>query len=318
MNILVTGGAGFIGSMVTERLLDEGHTVIVIDNFDDTYDPKIKERNIRRAREKKEFLLVRGDIRNIHDLEKCFSNHRIDSVIHLAAKAGVRPSLLYPDIYYDVNVIGTLRLLEVMRKYKVHNFIFGSSSSVYGNNNKVPFAENDPVDEPISPYAATKKAGELLSYTYHALYGINVYCLRFFTVYGPRQRPEMAIHKFVRKIFNEEPIVIYGDGSSIRDYTFIDDIVHGVMKCITHIKGYEIINLGESQTVSLKDLVSYLEKIIGKKALINYKPIQPGDVRMTFADISKAKQILGYNPTHSIESGLTKFVDWYKKEVLEK
>jgi len=318
MNILVTGGAGFIGSMVTERLLDEGHTVVVIDNFDDTYDPKIKERNIRRAREKKEFLLVRGDIRNIPDLEKCFTNRQIDIVIHLAAKAGVRPSLLYPDIYYDVNVIGTLRLLEVMRKYKVHNFIFGSSSSVYGNNNKVPFAENDPVDEPISPYAATKKAGELLAYTYHALYGINVYCLRFFTVYGPRQRPEMAIHKFVRKIFNEEPIVLYGDGSSIRDYTFIDDIVHGVMNCITRIKGYEIINLGESQTVSLKDLVSHLEKIIGKKALINYKPIQPGDVRMTFADISKARQLLGYNPSHSIESGLTKFVDWYKKEVLEK
>ncbi len=317
MNILVTGGAGFIGSTVVDRFLSEGHRIVTIDNFDNTYDPKVKEKNIRSAQKSEKYFLIRGDIRNEADLQKCFTHWPIDIVIHLAAKAGVRPSLLYPDLYYDVNVMGTLRLLEAMRKYDVRNLIFGSSSSVYGNNNKVPFAENDPVDEQISPYAASKKAGELISYTYHVLYGFNVYCLRFFTVYGPRQRPEMAIHHFVKNIIDQESIVLYGDGNSVRDYTFIDDIVDGIIKCVGRLNGYEIINLGESQTVSLRDLVSNIENIVGKKAVINFKPMQPGDVRRTYADISKAQNMLDYSPCHSINYGLTKFINWYKNEKSE-
>lgn len=285
-----------------------------LDNFDETYDPKLKENNIRHALKNSDYSLIRGDIRDQDDLQKCFGAGPIDTVIHLAAKAGVRPSLLYPDLYYDVNVIGTLRLLEAMRKFNVKNLIFGSSSSVYGNNNKVPFAEIDPVDAPISPYAASKKAGELLAYTYHAIYGFDVFCLRFFTVYGPRQRPEMAIHQFVKKILNNDEIVLYGDGSSIRDYTYIDDIVSGVRKSIDSLKGYEIINLGESQTVSLSGLIAHIERITGKKAIIRSEPMQAGDVRQTYADISKARKMLGYAPGYSIADGLMKFVEWYKEE----
>lgn len=285
-----------------------------LDNFDETYDPKLKENNIRHALKNRDYSLIRGDIRDQDDLRKCFGARPIDTVIHLAAKAGVRPSLLYPDLYYDVNVIGTLRLLEAMRKFNVKNLIFGSSSSVYGNNNKVPFAEIDPVDAPISPYAASKKAGELLAYTYHAIYGFDVFCLRFFTVYGPRQRPEMAIHQFVKKILNNDEIVLYGDGTSIRDYTYIDDIVSGVRKSIDSLKGYEIINLGESQTVSLSGLIAHIERITGKKAIIRSEPMQAGDVRRTYADISKARKMLGYAPGYSIADGLMKFVEWYKEE----
>jgi len=314
MTILITGAAGFIGSTVVDRLLSEEHRIVAIDNFDDTYDPRLKENNIRQALKNGNFTLIRGDIRDENSLQKCFLNHGIDTVIHLAAKAGVRPSLRFPALYYDVNVMGTLRLLEAMRRFNVLNLIFGSSSSVYGNNNKVPFSESDPVDGPISPYAASKKAGELLAYTYHAVYGFNVSCLRFFTVYGPRQRPEMAIRHFVKKILDGEEIILYGDGTSVRDYTYIEDIVDGVRKSIDRLKGYEIINLGESQTVSLRDLISHIETIAGKKAVIRYEPMQAGDVRRTYADISKARKMLGYAPAYSIAEGLKKFVEWYKAE----
>ncbi len=312
MNILVTGGAGFIGSHVVERLLSSGHQVVCIDNFDDFYDQKIKRANISNALESKNFSLVEGDILDIQALEKCFNKFNIDLVIHLAARAGVRPSLFQPELYYDVNVIGTLRLLEMMKKYNVTKMIFASSSSVYGNQQKIPFSENDRVDHPISPYAASKKACELLCHTYHHLYGFDIFCFRLFTVYGPRQRPEMAIHQFVRKIFNDSTIVLYGDGSSKRDYTFIDDIVDGLMKSLNLLKGYEIINLGESRTISLIDLISTIEKLTSRKANIRFEPMQPGDVITTFADIKKASELIDYTPNYPIEKGLSEFIAWYK------
>jgi len=312
MNILVTGGAGFIGSHVVERLLSSGHKVVCIDNFDDFYDHKIKRANISNALESKNFSLVEGDIRDVQALERCFNKFNINLVIHLAARAGVRPSLLQPELYYDVNVIGTLRLLEMMKKYHVTKMLFASSSSVYGNQQKTPFSESDRVDYPISPYAASKKACELLCHTYHHLYGFDIFCFRLFTVYGPRQRPEMAIHQFVRKIFNGETIVLYGDGSSKRDYTFIDDIVDGLMKSLNLLKGYEIINLGESRTISLIDLISTIERLTSRKANIRFEPMQPGDVITTFADIKKALELIDYKPNYPIEKGLSEFIAWYK------
>jgi len=318
MNLLVTGGAGFIGSNLIDRLLKDGHTVVCIDNFDDYYNPSIKEQNISGALLNDRFVIVRGDIRDVSALEKCFSNISIDVVIHLAARAGVRPSLVNPELYYDVNVIGTLRLLEAMKKWNVTRLVFGSSSSVYGNNNHVPFSETDSVDRPVSPYAASKKAGELLCYTYHELYKFDLYCLRFFTVYGPRQRPEMAIHHFVKKILAGDRITLFGDGSSQRDYTFIDDILDGVTKCLNNLKGYEIINLGESQTISLVDLITVIENLTGKKARIDWKPMQPGDVTRTFADITKARKILGYNPQYHVADGIKIFIEWYQKNGLIK
>jgi UDP-glucuronate 4-epimerase len=311
MNILVTGGAGFIGSNLIDRLLEDGHKIVCIDNFDDYYDPAIKEKNITSAKKHDNYSLVRADIRNETEIDKCFSLHSIETVVHLAAKAGVRSSLLYPELYYDVNVIGTLRLLEVMRKHNVKNLIFGSSSSVYGNNNKVPFSEIDPVDKPISPYAASKKAGELLCYTYHNLYNFNIYCLRFFTVYGPRQRPEMAIHQFVRKILGGEQVTFFGDGTSQRDYTYVNDILDGIIKCLNRLRGYEILNLGESHTISLIKLIELIEYLSDKKAIVDWQPMQQGDVRATFADIRKAKKIINYNPKYSIEDGLRNFIEWF-------
>ncbi len=312
MNIVVTGGAGFIGSNLIDRLLENGHTIICLDNFDDYYDPAVKEKNLIGARESKNFVLLRGDIRDEQILDKCFSKQQVDLVIHLAARAGVRPSLANPHLYYDVNVLGTLKLLEAMRKYKVTNLIFGSSSSVYGNNNKTPFSEIDPVDHPISPYAASKKADELLCHTYYHLYKFNIFCLRFFTVYGPRQRPEMAIHHFVRRILGGEQITLFGDGTSQRDYTFIEDIIDGISRCMNVLHGYEIINLGESQTISLIDLIKVIEELTGKKAVIDWKPMQPGDVIKTYADVGKAKKILGYHPRYSIRDGLSRFIDWFQ------
>ena len=310
MKYLVTGGAGFIGSHLIDRLLSDGHSVICIDNFDNFYDPSIKWQNIKYALKNKNFKLIQGDIRDKSILKSCFKKNEIDIVIHLAARAGVRPSIEQPELYYDVNVIGTLRLLETMREFNIKKMIFASSSSVYGNNKKVPFSETDNVNFPISPYAATKKAGELLCYTYHHLYNFDVFCLRLFTVYGPRQRPEMAIHLFTRNLLEDKPIKMFGDGSSKRDYTFIDDIIDGIIASLETLKGYEIINLGESKTISLANLISIIEKITSKNACIEKLSVQPGDVLITYADISKAKNLLGYNPNISIEQGIRQFVDW--------
>jgi UDP-glucuronate 4-epimerase len=315
MTILLTGGAGFIGSNLSEKLIEQGHSVVCLDNFDDFYDINIKHTNIKPAFSSTNFFLVKGDIRDGLILENIFCEHSIDMVIHLAARAGVRPSVLNPALYYDVNLTGTLSLLEVMRTHKVTKMIMASSSSVYGNNKKVPFSESDSVNNPISPYAASKKAAELLCYTYSYLYGFDIFCMRLFTVYGPRQRPEMAIHQFVRKIINKETIELYGDGLSERDYTYVDDIIQGLTNAIDNLKGFEIINLGESQTISLIDLIKNIENILDMKAIIEWKPKQSGDVDATFADISKAKKILNYKPQFSIQEGLVKFIEWYKNNM---
>jgi UDP-glucuronate 4-epimerase len=258
---------------------------------------------------------VEGDIRDQNLLENIFNEHKPNIVIHLAARAGVRPSVLNPALYYDVNLTGTLSLLEVMRSHNVTKMIMASSSSVYGNNEKVPFSESDSVDNPISPYAASKKATELLCYTYSFLYGFDIFCMRLFTVYGPRQRPEMAIHQFVRKILNKETIQLYGDGSSQRDYTYVDDIIQGFLNAIDNLKGYEIINLGESQTIPLIALIKSIESLLDMNAIIEWKPKQAGDVDTTFADISKAKKILNYNPQFSMQEGLIRFIEWYKNNI---
>jgi len=312
-SILVTGGAGFIGSHLVEALLSEGREVIVLDNFDDFYLPEVKRNNLEPFSRIPGFSLVEGDIRDEETVERVFTKQAIGVVVHLAARAGVRPSIQQPLLYNDVNVIGTAMLLEACRRHGIGKFIFGSSSSVYGNNTKVPFSEKDDVDMPISPYAATKRAGELLCATYHALYQLNVYCLRFFTVYGPRQRPEMAIHKFTRLIDRGLPVPRFGDGTSRRDYTFVTDIVAGVLRAIERVQGYEILNLGGSRTISLADLIALLEKHLGKKALIEADSDQPGDVRATWADVSKAQRLLGYDPKTSVEEGVARFVEWYRK-----
>jgi len=310
MNLLVTGGAGFIGSHVMERLLADGHTVVCIDDFDDFYSPEIKRRNLSEVQPNGGFRLVEGDIRDDRALEKCFSFGRVDGVIHLAARAGVRPSLAQPELYYDVNVMGTLRLLEKMRRHEVSRMLFASSSSVYGEKSKIPFTEADNVNNPVSPYAASKRAGELLCHTYHHLYRFDIFCLRFFTVYGPRQRPDMAIHKFATKIMKDEPITVYGDGTSRRDYTFIEDIIQGITKSLGALEGFEIVNLGESRTVTLNSLIGLMEKVTGKKAKVHHEPRQSGDVEVTCADIRKAKDLLGYEPRWPIENGLNRFVAW--------
>lgn len=306
----MTGGAGFIGSNLTDKLLSEGNSVIVIDNFDNFYDRKIKENNLMNALSYNNFKLIEGDIRDKNILAKIFSENKIDIVFQLAAKVGVRPSIKEPELFFEVNVNGTLNILEAMKRYGVKKLIFASSSSIYGNNKKVPFSEKDNVDLPISPYAATKKACELLNYTYHHLYGFNIYNLRFFTVYGPRQRPDLAIHKFAQLILTGEPIPVFGNGNTSRDYTYIDDIIQGIMSAIKKVKGYEIINIGESKTITLSNLIAIIENTVGEKAIVNRLPIQPGDVEKTFADISKAKQLLGYNPKTNIEDGIKKFVEW--------
>ena len=309
--VLVTGAAGFIGSHLTERLLANQDAVICLDNFNDFYDPQIKRENIIDFMDNSRFHLIEGDIRGSELVEKIFRDYSPDAVVHLAAMAGVRPSIEDPLLYNDVNVNGTCVLLEAARKYPVSNFIFGSSSSVYGARDTVPFSEKEEVSRPISPYAATKVAGEILCYTYHHLYNIPVTCLRFFTVYGPRQRPEMAIHMFARLIRDEEMVPIFGDGSSRRDYTYIDDIIDGVLRCLERPFGYEIINLGESQTVALMELVTLLEKGLGKKAKLEMLSDQPGDVPVTFADVSHARKLLDYEPSISIEKGIEKFIEWF-------
>jgi len=313
--ILVTGGAGFIGSHLCERLLKEGHRVICLDNFDDFYDPKLKIENVERLSRKfpDGFLLITGDIRNPEHLKEVRKSKQVSFVIHLAARAGVRPSLLQPLLYEDVNVKGTLMLLEFCKEHGIGDFIFASSSSVYGENQRVPFSEQDLDIRPISPYGATKRAGELLTSSYHHLYGMNIACLRIFTAYGPRQRPEMAIHKFTRLMDEGRKIPMYGDGSSRRDYTYIDDLIEGIMGVIRHHKGFEIYNLGESQTTSLKELIQLIERALGKEAKIETLEAQPGDVTITYADITKAREKLGYRPQVKMEEGVKRFVEWFKE-----
>lgn len=314
MNLLVTGGAGFIGSHLVERLLSEGHRVVALDNFDEFYDPALKRRNLTRAQQSPAFRLVEGDLRDEERLRNIFQEEKFEIVAHLAARAGVRPSLKNPILYAEVNIRGTINLLEACKNSGVRRFVFASSSSVYGNNPKIPFAEEDPVDNPISPYAATKKAGELICYTYHHLYGLDIACLRYFTVYGPRQRPEMAIHQFTRLIHQEKKISLFGDGSSRRDYTYIDDAIEGTRGALWREHGYEIYNIGESQTITLSQLIQSIEEKVGKKARVEYLPAQPGDVQRTFADIRKAGAKLGYQPKTGIQEGLTRFVRWYLDE----
>jgi UDP-glucuronate 4-epimerase len=312
-NILVTGGAGFIGSHLCERLISQGKTVVALDNFDTFYSETVKRSNIKSCLASEKFKLVEGDIRNTDCVRSVIRDNSIDTIVHLAAKAGVRPSIEDPVGYQDTNVNGTVVLLEAAKEFDIKNFIFASSSSVYGNNKKVPFSEVDNVDFPISPYAATKKACELICYTYSHLYNINMTCLRFFTVYGPRQRPDLAIHKFARLIETGKSIPVFGDGSMRRDFTYIDDIIDGVIAAMENCGGYEIYNLGESRPVRLDNLIEEIENALGKKAIIDRQPLQPGDVKQTYADVTKAKGQLGYDPNTDITTGLKRFVEWFRK-----
>ena len=315
-SILITGGAGFIGSHLVDRLLGEGESrITVADDFNDFYDPAIKRENVRLQLENPRYELFRVDIRDQAALEKVFDNSRFDCIVHLAARAGVRPSLQQPLLYTETNITGTMNLLELARARDIKQFVFGSSSSVYGINAQVPFGEDDPIRQPISPYAATKAAGELLCHTYSHLYGIRCVCLRFFTVYGPRQRPDLAIHKFAQLMTEGQPIPVFGDGTTRRDYTYIDDIVAGVRAAVDYKQtDYEVINLGESRTVELRALISLLERELGAAAKIDRQPLQPGDVPQTFADVAKARRLLDYNPQTQIEEGIKKFVAWFQDQ----
>jgi UDP-glucuronate 4-epimerase len=306
-NILVTGGAGFIGSHVCERLLARGDAVCVLDNFNDFYDPALKRENAAALPAAR---VVTGDIRDRELVAGLFREERFDAVIHLAAMAGVRPSLLDPLHYQDVNVRGTLVLLEELKARPQTRFVFASSSSVYGSNEKVPFREVDDIHHPVSPYAATKRAGELLCFTHHHLYGIPTTCLRFFTVYGPRQRPEMAIAKFTERVLEGRPIPFFGDGGTQRDYTYIDDIVDGVARALDRCDGYEIYNLGESATTSLSHLVRMIGEACGREPVLERLPLQPGDVAITYADVDKARSRLGYAPGISVAEGLGRYLEW--------
>ncbi|MBC2856863.1 GDP-mannose 4,6-dehydratase [Cetobacterium sp. 2A] len=343
MNFLITGGAGFIASHLTQKLLQQNHKIIAVDNFHEFYHEDIKIKNILETTGKldklEEILKVKDknlkikklveivksdnyslnycDIRDLDALDLIFKKDKIDFVINIAALAGVRPSLENPISYEEVNIKGYLNLLELCKKYDIKKFIQASSSSVYGNNSKVPFTETDIVDFAISPYAATKKSGEVLGHVYHKLYNIDMFQLRFFTVYGPRQRPDLAIHKFTKMILEGIPIPFYGDGNTYRDYTFIDDIIDGILKTIQYLKNnenvYEIINLGESEAISLNEMVKTIEETLGKKAILNILPMQPGDVDKTYADISKAKTLIGYSPKTKFKDGIRIFVEWLKK-----
>jgi UDP-glucuronate 4-epimerase len=313
MHVLITGGAGFIGSHLTDRLLRDGHRVTAIDCFDSFYSPQVKRRNLAQAFTCPAFQLLELDIRDLDHLLRATSGQQFDVVVHLAARAGVRPSLIDPVLYADVNVGGTTSMLEFARRTGVSRFVFGSSSSVYGNSSQTPFVESDTATQPISPYAATKRAGELLAETYHTLYGMSIASLRFFTVYGPRQRPDLAIHKFARRMLAAEPIEVFGDGSMRRDFTYIDDIVAGICGAIQwtrHNTGHEIFNLGESTTTSVRELISLLEEALGVEATVRHLPEQPGDVKITYASVEKARRVLGYEPTTSMKEGLSHFAAW--------
>jgi len=310
MRILVTGGAGFIGSHLVEKLLTSGHDVAILDDFNDFYDPQIKRENI--AAVSRDAAVHPVDLRDSAAVRNLFHQRKFEAIAHLAARAGVRPSILHPQLYYDTNVNGTLHLLDAARVTGVERFIFASSSSVYGISKTVPFSEDQHLTQTISPYAATKIAGEFLCSTFSHLYQMRVVALRYFTVYGPRQRPDLAIHQFTRKIYAGQPIDQFGDGSTRRDYTYIDDIIQGTMAALTY-EGplFDIFNLGESETIQLKDLVAAIESTLGKKAKVNRLPEQPGDVPLTCADISKARKLLGYKPSSRLSDGLPRFIDWF-------
>jgi len=311
--ILVTGGAGFIGSHLVEKLLNEGKQVICLDNFNDFYNPELKEENIEQAQKHDNCKLIKGDILDEQLLQEIFEEHDINKIVHLAALAGVRKSLASPQDYIDTDIKGTVNLLKKANQHNVEQFVFASSSSVYGESQDVPFQEDQATENQVSPYACSKKAAELFCKTYHNLYNLPVTILRFFTVYGPRQRPEMAIRKFTRKALAGEPIPKFGDGSSRRDYTYIDDVVHGLHQAVEKSFDFEIFNLGNSETITLNELIDLIEEKTGQDIEIDQKPEQPGDVPVTYADISKAKEMLGYNPQTFIEEGLEKFIDWYKE-----
>lgn len=310
--VLVTGGAGFIGSHVTEALLARGDTVVVLDNFDDFYDPALKRANLAAAHGER-FRLIEGDIRSAADLAVAFSGLSYDAVVHLAARAGVRPSLADPALYADVNVTGTARLLEHAGRHDVPYVVYGSSSSVYGSTTEVPFRESSAADRPASPYAATKRAGELLCYADHALTGRPVTSLRFFTVYGPRQRPEMAIHRFTRRLSSGNEVTVFGDGSARRDFTYVNDIVAGVLAALDHPNGYSVYNLGTTATTTLIDLVHLVASTLGVPARIRFEPDQPGDVPITYADINLARAQLGYEPQTTLAGGIAAFVEWFRR-----
>jgi UDP-glucuronate 4-epimerase len=314
MNFLVTGGAGFIGSHVCEQLLRNGHSVWTFDDLNNFYDPQLKRANLHDIQSlAKPFEFVQGDLTDAAALGELFSSVKFDQVIHLAARAGVRPSLQDPALYQRVNVEGTVNLLEAARKHRVKKIIIASSSSVYGVNSRVPFSEGDPIFSAISPYAASKLACESLGHVYHHVYGMDIVMLRLFTVYGPRQRPDLAIRKFTTLIDAGKAIPVFGDGSTERDYTHVADTLEGIMACTQKEFGFEIFNLGESQTVKLSYLIELIETALGKKAIIDRQPAQPGDVPRTYADISKARTLLGYQPRVKIEEGIPKFVDWFRQ-----
>jgi UDP-glucuronate 4-epimerase len=310
MRVLVTGGAGFIGSHLAEKLLARGHEVVILDDFNDFYDPKIKHANI--AGFAKDVTIHHVDLRDSESVRNVFHREKVDAITHLAARAGVRPSIQYPRLYYDTNVIGTLHLLEAARVTGVARFIFASSSSVYGAARKIPYSEDENLNQTFSPYAATKVAGEFLCSTYSHLYNVRVVVLRYFTVYGPRQRPDLAIHQFTRRIHAGLPIDRFGNGDTRRDYTYIDDVIQGTMAAFQY-EGplFDVFNLGESETIQLKELIAAIENVLGKQAKINELPEQPGDMPRTCADISKARKLLGYNPTTNFSDGLPRFVDWF-------
>jgi UDP-glucuronate 4-epimerase len=313
MQILVTGGAGFIGSHLIERLLKEGYEIVCLDNFNDYYNPEVKRNNIKPFLREKRFNLVEADIRDKDSLKKVFEKYKFQKVIHLAAQAGVRLSLKQPNLYVDVNINGTLNLLELSKEYKIKNFIFGSSSSVYGATKEIPFSEEGKL-KPISPYGVSKRTGELLCSTYNHLYNLPVTILRFFTVYGPRQRPDMAINKFIKLIDEGKEICLYGNGETSRDYTYISDIVEGIMSALNKDFNYEIFNLGNSNPTDLSHLISLIEKNLRKSAKAKYLPEQPGDPSITFADITKSKRMLSYNPKIKMAEGIKNFIEWYKNE----
>lgn len=327
MQILITGGAGFIGSTLADKLLklstsfqnNINNKIIIIDNFNDYYSPELKDLNIKHNLANPDYKLYRGDICDRNLVNKIFKNHEINCVIHIAARAGVRPSLEDPLEYVRSNIEGTINILEAMRKNNVKKIVFASSSSVYGNCKAEKFTEDLKVTEPISPYAATKSACEQFLYTYSKLYDMQALCLRFFTVYGPRQRPDLAIRKFIELIEQDKPIPVYGDGTTMRDYTYIDDIVNGIMSAINYDKTpYEIINLGGGSPVTLNEMIATIEKVLGKKAKIERLPMQPGDVDKTVADITKARLLLNYNPQTTFEEGIRKFIEWREQEKFRK
>ncbi len=311
--VLVTGAAGFIGSHLTDALLARGDEVLGLDEFNDYYDPAVKRGNLAGALAKPGFALVEADICDEAALRAAFERFRPEVVVHLAARAGVRPSLQDPNLYHRVNVVGGQHILDACRDFGPSHLVFASSSSVYGGSTAVPFTEDDPVMRPISPYAATKRMNELQAHVYSHLYGLHVTMLRFFTVYGPLQRPDMAIHKFTRNLLRGEPIPVFGDGSTRRDYTYIDDIVQGLLGCVDTPLRYEILNLGESRTTTLAELVEMVARHAGRPAVIDRRPVQPGDVEITYADISRARRLVGYAPRFDMDEGIRRFVAWYRQ-----